>query len=262
MNRERKEAGFSLIEVVVASGVMMSVVLGAVTFMEFQANQNASLRDSMAILDLHRTLNDTLMNSSQCSPNFANQTLAKLSSSGIKQLVSYDASLNPGSKLIQVGDAVAPGSPQSVASISFSNVQTISPNAQIATLKVNFAKNGGPSNLAPIAVSNIVFVVNPSDGNITGCGLNALSVLQNSATSLTQAMSTNQSCPSGQFVNGLNLDGSLVCGTSMLASNTSPTTDSSTTSPTLNINLNSSPGTPLMPTLNVPIAPGTVVDGF
>lgn len=165
----RKQAGFSLIEMMIVVGIMGVVSLGFASMMLTQARFQRQINQSIERNDLAQFLSSVMSADSNCPCQFAGHpvTAGVTSLTGIAQLKASCVSVQART-LASVG-AMVPGSQTGlkVASIGLANIGSAGANTYTADLQIQFDPDSTVVSLHP--VSQPLIVQTDATGNVVRC---------------------------------------------------------------------------------------------
>lgn len=175
-----KNRGMSLVEVLVAVGIMSIVALSFATMMSNQQKEAKAVSETLAKLDLEKLLIAALADGSICSfeltqgPTTFDSTLLASATPPVLTLPSIHAASNAAAPLLVANNAQASPSSNSltVQSIKFEAITNAgNANQYLADLKISF-NSGTVRSIRPIALKMILNTSSASPANaklITSC---------------------------------------------------------------------------------------------
>lgn len=178
----RNEHGISLIEVLVATGVLMILMMGIVSMTLTQQKETKALSEKLAALDLEKLLITTLANGQICSAELATQIFnasgpyvidtTALATQTINLTTLHSAPTVGATPMITTNSpASAMASHLLVDKVTFKNFVSTGPaDSYFADLTVAFS--GGVRSISPIIIKMLI-KTNPADPanakRVTGC---------------------------------------------------------------------------------------------
>jgi len=173
-----KERGFSLVEVLVATAIIMIVTLGLASLFSTQNKEMRAIQDKMSALDLESTVKMIIKNEPYCGCLFKGMTF----NSALKTWnnfpngmpSSYNPACNPGSTDIFKVGAKIPASQVEVTSFSMKDISEVvaGSGSYIGHLDIAFSTDSRAIKNASVTMG---FTVNATDPigakNVGSCGV-------------------------------------------------------------------------------------------
>ena len=181
-NSARNSDGFSIVESLVAVGIMSIVMMGFTQMMWNQSRQTKGFEETLARLDVEKTLATFLADGSVCGATLAGTLPGTAPKTfDINNFASTSFSLNsiPSSSLDGAADLLAVDQQASsvsnslkVDTIAYKNIQNTGPDKYTVDLVVTF--KGGVRPLRPLNIKTIITTVtadplNPAIKEVIGC---------------------------------------------------------------------------------------------
>lgn len=231
MKRPRSSVGFSLVEVLVALGMISIVSMSVASFFTNQLQSQTKLAQKYEILALRDSIGATLMDPATCKCQLASVVLTSAGVSGAPSKLQLNCS-STATVLVEAGKKV-PGSQTNleVSTIALQPEGTVTLGARAKlNLIVNFKFDPKIGQLRPLTIPKIV--TTSVAGAVTGCEADTTTIATicpamggtYDLASGTCALSpvTNFSCPPGTVITGFT-DGVPQCSTSTSSTTVSPT---------------------------------------
>lgn len=229
--------GFSLVEVLVSVGIGAVVMLAFSSMMANQNKETKALRETLASLDLQKTLISVLANGSVCSHLLNNPTVLTFNSTQLPQTLTPSLPIysslpitSSSVPLAKVGELASPLSESMVIKDISLKILNGSGNTYNAKWVVSFDSSKSVRSHRSIEVSTVLTVdnTNPAAMTVVDCmseqvanrylqscpanqvmsGYTSDGYIKCQSSALAYAV---QKCPSGQVLNGFNSDGSISC---------------------------------------------------
>lgn len=162
------DSGFSLVEGLIAAGMLGATALGFAELSKNSANVTQTLESRYTKMDVEQSIRSAFVNELSCRCAFAGTTIVAGNSTNMSNILFTDPACNNPRTIITAGQNVL-NATLKVESISVRNITTFTPNELIGDLIVNW-KN--PSKGLPIKASmmkNLRFNVDGT-GAVLGCG--------------------------------------------------------------------------------------------
>lgn len=238
--------GISIIETLVALGIMSIMMIGFTTMISNQQKETKSMSEVLAGLDLQKNLITVLSQGSVCSYMLNNPNQLTFNSNSLPQTITPTVPVYAGVTLgIPSGVVAQVGQPASTYSSSMI-VKSIKLNViggagsiYAANWIIEFDENKSVRPHKPISVSTVLNVnnSNPASAKVIDCMSEQLAnrYIQSCASdqvmagynadgsikcqNVSEIINTNSNssqlagatCPAGQMVTGFNADGSMIC---------------------------------------------------
>jgi hypothetical protein len=203
-SRSFNQSGFVTLEAMVAAGIFVMVAAGAASVFTTQFKMSAQLNDKFEILDMKRNVSQLLGDADQCHFNFAGKTLSQIvDKAPLTSLQYFDMTGHPLDSTLpmQAGGKISPTARLKVSSIYLDNVESISPLKKKADVVVTFEDEQRSFPFAPAVFQNVIFSANA-----------ALLISHGGNSSVTTvATLVGQVCPQGYYVNGIDVNGQVMC---------------------------------------------------
>lgn len=223
----KKEAGFSLVELLVAAGI---IAVFSAAILQLYLTMNESSRRASTKIEKNQLTSDLeliVKNGKVCSCNFVGKTFDTGSSTAVSidQINLYDLACNS-TQVIAKSGSLIPGTQTNLKakSIELNSFVPFGANYK-ATLILNYETN---FSIQPTRVSVVLQAtpVNPNDPNSTQMKVvNCLS---------TGALASAGVCPIGQYLSGFDVNENKLCfPLPVIPTSTSTTTTTTTTTTTL-----------------------------
>lgn len=186
-DNRKSQRGFSLIQTLIASSIMIFVALGLTTFIERQASSVSYLEDKLASIDFERILVGALGNNEICGQNFRGFNIR----SAVNKTAFPDITDLSGNSLLP-----SSSSRLEVSDVSLQRIDSFStPNPGRFQIEMNVKRRvGGQEAFKPIQ-SEVFAVVDQATGEITDCST------QTAGLGLPN-LSSLGSCGSGEYLAG------------------------------------------------------------
>jgi prepilin-type N-terminal cleavage/methylation domain-containing protein len=211
MKNFRNGNGFTLVEILVALGLLGGLAVAFSSMISNQVKETKSATETLAILDFQKSLTGALADGNVCTYILNNPTQATFDSTNLPQTVIPSLPIYSG---VTLGSPVVPGPVLAEAGKSVSSLMGA---LKIKSIRLDIVSGAGnyymghwlvefdASNLTrekkPVTVSSILLVdpTVPTSARIKGCvGSNMLT-------------HSTQSCDPGEVVTGFDEDGAIIC---------------------------------------------------
>ena len=161
------DRGSALIEVLIAAGMMVSVVLAIASLLVQVQKQNKALTQKLDVVHLDQQISRFLTNPTSCGCMFQNMRLTGTSIDVSPLKAGCPVTTAP--NLAAVGQPLNTASSVKVASVRLNNIQTVSSSVKTADLEITFDQSNLVIPLKNVTLNGILFQVN-ADQTIASCG--------------------------------------------------------------------------------------------
>lgn len=159
--------GMSIVEVVVASGIMLIIGIGVVSLMSSQQKSNKNLEYKLDVLNVEGALARLLSDDSNCACMFNGISFSSSNQNVNLNKIPNGCQTGPNNSLVTVGAKLTSDSSIIVQSIALANVVDSGVNQKSSDLIIEVT-NPGMAIIKPIKIPARQFRVN-SGGSITSC---------------------------------------------------------------------------------------------
>ncbi|MCM2280948.1 MAG: prepilin-type N-terminal cleavage/methylation domain-containing protein [Bdellovibrionaceae bacterium] len=162
-NRILSEDGFSLIEMVIASGILLVLALGMSSFYTTMSKENSALQQKLNTLELEQAVVRLLGDADACSCMFSGLAMGTINSN-----IDLSTPLKNGCSsdiLIAPDKPISASSSVTVNTIQLKNLKVIAPGRRGADLEVSFSNTVRA--LKPITIPSLGFEI--AAGKVTQC---------------------------------------------------------------------------------------------
>ncbi len=224
-NLLKNQKGMSLVEVMLAAGIMIVIGAAISSLILSQAKETKSLSEILAALDLEKNIIASMADGSVCQYMLTNPSQSSFNSMALPQKITSPSPIyakvtqaGPGPIVAKVGDTASTYSSSMIIKSIKLEVLSGSGTSYTGRWLIEFDETKSVRAHKPISVSTTLSVdsTNPTAAKFVGCMTTGV------------AQGYMQTCPAGTFTVGYGVDGIIQCQAPTATTTTVATTATTT----------------------------------